>query len=246
MFCGRCGSKIREGDVFCTECGKKSEVNQPLPMDASINQGSQSQVAQQSIDVTGKSAMFIAYKLKDGQIIGFFVGLAVWVIFLFVSIAVLAADGNPGMVIFVFVGGCIILLAIFPWELMKHINFLKETNSYDCINDVLSGKVLPDPDTGLSFTNSFLYDKKSGFIAKYDSITNVYVRRIQHSTNGIRTGADEMMIINLINGHQMGIHMRNLSSEEEKDLSLTPLATLIMAEIISRNPNVKLGYEGDK
>ena len=246
MFCGQCRSKLREEDVFCTECGKQEmEVNQSPPMDGSINQGTQPQEAQQSIDVTGKSAMFIAYKLKEHRFICFFVVLAVWVIFLIVFIVLLVADGNAGIVV-ISLAGAGTLFCIFPWGLIKQINFLKETNSYDCINDVLNGKVLPDLDTGLAFANSYLYDEKSGFIVKYDSITNVYVKRTRHTTNGVRTGADEMMIVNLINGNQIGIHMRNLSRKEEKDLSLTPLATLIMAEIISRNPNVKLGYEGDK
>ena len=39
MFCGHCGSKIREDDVFCTECGKQSdESKQPCEQQSKTRQ----------------------------------------------------------------------------------------------------------------------------------------------------------------------------------------------------------------
>ena len=195
-------------------------------------------------DVTGKSVLRIALKLRKFRV---FLYLAVLIIWVIVSLHLFMRISDSGiittLIAIAFLG--LFPLAAYPRVLMQQVKQLKETNSYNCINEVLNGHVIPDPATGFAFTDTFLYYKHGGLIIRYDNIYNIYIKRTRSFQNGVHMGTSEELIIDCYLKHKESIFMRGLSKRDENDTSLTPLEALVMTEIISRNPKVKLGYSGE-
>ena len=195
-------------------------------------------------DVTGKSTLYMAFCLKKARVVLF---LIVTIIISIIALSLItdpSIDGGTALIFLVFLG--LFPVAAYPRVLMQQVRYLKETNSYNCINEVLNGHVNPDPTTGFAFAEEYLYYKPKGLIIKYDSIRNIHIRRTRKSQNGVHTGTDEELIIDCGLKHKVNIFMRILGKRDESDTALTSLEAQVMAEIISRNPKVTLGYKGDK
>ena len=198
-----------------------------------------------AIDITGKSRTYIANKLSNNlakKFHIFLIATILSIILMFLSPLSYTAGilGSAGLIVF-----GIFANKYSAISLKRQIKWLEEADALYCVNEVLNGYITVDPATGFAFSDTFFYYQPKKIIIQYADVTSIYVHKLRINRNFVHTSTVQTLIIECRHRYKFDFFRKDLSPEEEKqNILFNPPEMLVASEIISRNPKVKLGYNG--